>query len=100
MSYLKRSQEIGEKLEEILVGRNETLVNTSHPKILLVQFDNGHIDREMLMVSSQERFQEAMQHREQVLSRVMEQVPEEAKMAIQRAINAPPDESDCMCNKM
>ena len=38
----------GEKLEEVLVGKNETLVNTSHPKILLVQFDNGHVDRQML----------------------------------------------------
>jgi FlaA1/EpsC-like NDP-sugar epimerase len=35
----------GEKLEEILIGRNETFVKTLHPKIMTVQFADGNVDR-------------------------------------------------------
>jgi FlaA1/EpsC-like NDP-sugar epimerase len=38
----------GEKLEEILVGENEELVGTSHPKINLVEFRDGHVERAVL----------------------------------------------------
>lgn len=38
----------GEKLEEQLVGRNETFVETEHPKIRRIEFGNNGVDRETL----------------------------------------------------
>jgi len=51
----------GEKLEEILVGKNETLIKTPHPKILLVKFDADHIHREKLSGEVQELMKSAIQ---------------------------------------
>ena len=38
----------GEKIEETLVGKNETLIKTSHPKIMTVHFAKSGIDRREL----------------------------------------------------
>jgi len=67
----------GEKLEEQLVGCNETVVETEHPKIRRIQFAHSGVDREALDSDIDYLIEKCViMELDKVRQRLMQMVPE------------------------